>query len=274
MAKKNKRANAILEVLLWIFSIIILYPLAMVVLTSFKSYGEASFLSASLPEKFLFENYAKVFIEGKIFRSFCNSAIITVFSVLILILLSSMFGYILMRNNSKINRFINKILTFGIIAPFAALPTIQLLKALHIYGSYVSVILVYSALFMPFSTILYTAFISTVPRELDEAGVIDGCTGFKLFWRIVFPLLRPVTITVGILNFMWVWNDFQYPLFLVNSSSKWTLPLSVYNFFGQYNRSWHLVCANMVMVSIPVIILYMCAQKYIISGMTAGAIKG
>lgn len=272
--KKRRNNSIVFEVLLWICSFVTLYPLAMVLITSFKSYGEANFLSISLPKKILFENYVKVFSEGKIFRSFINSSIITSFAVILVVMLSAMLGYILMRNKSRFNKLIHKILTFGIIAPFAALPTVQLLKTLHIYGSYVSLIFVYAALFMPFSTILFSSFISTVPKELDEAGVMDGCIGFSLFIRIVFPLLLPVTVTVGVLNFMWVWNDFQYPIYLLNSSSKWTLPLSVYNFFGQYNRSWNLVCADMVMVSLPVIIIYLFAQKYIISGMTAGAVKG
>ena len=270
--KKNK--NNIYEVLLWIFSILTIYPLAMVIVTSFKSYGEANFLSISLPKEFLYSNYIQVFTEGKILRSFFNSVIITGFSVITIVILSSMLGYILMRNRNRVNKVIYKIMTFGIIAPFAALPTIQLLKSMHIYGSYISLVFVYTALFMPFSTMLFSGFIISVPRELDEAGVIDGCTGFSLFIRIVFPLLLPATVTVGVLNFMWVWNDFQYPIFLLNTSTKWTLPLSVYNFFGQYNRSWHLVCADMVMVSLPVVIIYMFAQKYIISGMTAGAVKG
>jgi raffinose/stachyose/melibiose transport system permease protein len=272
--KRKTVPNFLLAAFLWLCSLIVLYPLAMVVVTSFKTYGEANFLSINLPQHFMFENYVKVFNEGKIWQSFLNSTFITVFSVVIVVLLSAMLSYILMRRPTKLNNLIHKVLTFGIIAPFAALPTIQLLKAMNIYGSQISLVFVYAALFMPFSSILYCSFISTVPVEIDEAAVLDGCSGFNLFFRIVSPLLLPVTVTVAMLNFMWVWNDFQYPLYLLNSSTKWTLPLSVYSFFGTYNRSWHLVCADMVMVSLPVVIIYMFAQKYIVSGMTAGAVKG
>ncbi len=270
----EKRKNMLYELVLWVFSLVVLYPLAMVAITSFKSYGEAGELNISLPEKFLLENYKTVFIEGKIFRSFINSTVITVGSVILIIMLSSILAFIITRNGTRINKVIYNIIVLGIIAPFAALPTIQLLKTLHIYGSYLSVILVYTALFIPFSTMLFSGFVRTIPKELDEAGIIDGCEGISLFYRIIFPLLLPVTVTAAVLNFMWVWNDFQYPIYLLNSSQKWTLPLSVYNFFGKYNRSWHLVCADMVMVSAPVILLYLFAQKYIIAGMTAGAIKG
>jgi len=272
--KKQSRMDIFLEIPLWAFSGLTVYPLAMVILTSFKTYGEANFLSVSLPKQFIFDNYVQVFIDGKIPRSFFNSVIITVFSVILVTLLSAMLAYILMRNRSRVNRIIYKFITFGIIAPFAALPTVQLLKIMHIYGSYVSLIFVYAALFMPFSAMLFSGFILSVPKELDEAGVIDGCAGMSLFMRIIFPLLRPATMTVGVLNFMWVWNDFQYPIYLLNTSAKWTLPLSVYNFFGQYNRSWNLVCADMVMVSLPVVLIYLFAQRYIIDGMTAGAVKG
>ena len=121
---------------------------------------------------------------------------------------------------------------------------------------------------------VFSSYIVGIPRELDEAAVIDGCTGFSLFIRIIMPLLKPVTATTGILNFMWVWNDFQYPMYLLNTSSKYTLPMSIYSFYGTFNRSWNLVCADMVLVSLPVILLYLFAQKYIIAGMTAGAVKG
>lgn len=272
--EKEKVVNTIFLIMLCVLSILVIYPLGMVLLTSFKSYGEANQLNLMPPKHFLVGNYIQVFTEGRILTSLFNSIIVTGFSVLLVVFLSALLGFVLMRRRSKITRLIYKVLTLGIIAPFAALPTIKLLQMLHIYGTRFALVFVYAALFMPFSTMLFASFINTIPKELDEAGVIDGCQGWSLFTKIDFPLLKPVTITVAVLNFMWVWNDFQYPLFLLNTSTKWTLPLSVYSFFGQYNRSWHLVCADMVMVSLPVVIVYAFAQKYIISGMTAGAVKG
>jgi raffinose/stachyose/melibiose transport system permease protein len=164
-------------------------------------------------------------------------------------------------------------LLFGIIAPIAILPTVQLFRYLNIYGSKISLIFLYASIYLPFSTMLFSSFIKSIPQELDEAAVMDGAARYELFFRVIFPLLKPVTATTGILAFMWVWNDFQYPLYFLNSSTKWTLPLSVYNFYGQYSRSWNLVCADMVLVSLPVILVYIVAQKYIIAGMTAGAVK-
>ena len=109
---------------------------------------------------------------------------------------------------------------------------------------------------------------------LDEAAVMDGAVGGRLFCTVILPLLKPVLATTGVLNFMWVWNELQIPMYLLNSSSKWTLPLSVYNFYGQFSRSWNLVCADVVLVSLPVILVYIFAQKWVIAGMTAGAVKG
>jgi len=271
--KKRNVLDIWVIILIWFVSLTILYPIAMVLITSFKSDAEANFLSIDLPKELMFENYVQVFEEGKILRSFFNSLMITVLAVVLIVILSSMLGFILARKRNRINKVIFLFMMLGICAPFAALPTIQLLKLLHIYGSRISLVFIYSAMFMPFSTLLITRYITTLPKELDEAAVIDGCTGFSLFFKIIFPLLRPITITVGVLNFMWVWNDFQLPLYLLNSPSLYTLPLSVYNFFGQYNRNWNLVCADMVLVSVPVVIIYFVAQRYIISGMTAGAVK-
>ena len=124
------------------------------------------------------------------------------------------------------------------------------------------------------STILYTAAISGVDQELYEAAVMDGAVGWKLFVTVIFPLLKPALATTGVLNFMWVWNELQIPMYLLNSAAKWTLPLSVYNFYGQFSRSWNLVCADVVLVSLPVVIVYIFAQKWVIAGMTAGAVKG
>lgn len=274
MSKNARIKNILLEAVLWILSIVVIYPILMILITSFKSKGEASFLSVSLPRVWIFENYKTVWEQGNVLRSLMNSCIITLSAVLIVIALTSMLSYGVVRRNTKPCRTIYRFMTFGIIAPFAAMPTIQLLKQFGLYGSRPGLILVYSALYIPFSTMLFTSFIKGIPKELDEAAVMDGAKGWKLFILVIFPLLKPVIATTGVLNFMWIWNELQIPMYLLNSSNKWTLPLSVYNFYGQYSRSWNLVCADMVLISIPVIIVYIFAQKYIIAGMTAGAVKG
>ena len=273
MNKRTKWTNRLLEILLWLCSAVTIYPLLMLLMTSFKTKTEANYLNIRPPKQWQPSNYLEV-LKTNFFRSFGNSIFITAISIFLILLLSSILSYVLIRRDTKGSRLLYKLLSFGIIAPFAAMPTIQLLRVLHLYGSRLGLCLVYAALYMPFTVMVIAGFIKGIPRELDEAAVIDGIGGFRLFFTIIFPLLKPVLATAGVLNFMWVWNELQIPMYLLNSSAKWTLPLSVFNFYGQFIRSWNLVCADVVLVSLPVVIVYIFAQKYIINGMIAGAVKG
>jgi raffinose/stachyose/melibiose transport system permease protein len=273
MNKKIKTTNRILEIILWICSIVTLYPMLMVILTSFKNKGEASYMNIALPSEWHPENYWTV-LQKDFLQSLFNSVFISVISVALIVALAAFLSFVVVRRDTKGCRISYKIITMGIIAPFAALPTIQLLQDMGMYGSRIGLCMVYAALYMPFTTMMFSGFIKGIPRELDEAAVMDGAIGGRLFVKVIIPLLKPVLATTGVLNFMWVWNELQIPLYLLNSSSKWTLPLSVYNFYGQFSRSWNLVCADVVLVSLPVIIVYAFAQKWIIAGMTAGAVKG
>lgn len=273
MKKKTTIVNLILEIILWLFSIVTIYPMLMVLLTSFKTKGEAAYLNIKLPTEWLFENYVAV-IEKDFVQSLWNSVFITGISVVLITACAAFMSFIIARRDTKGCQIAYKIITLGIIAPFTALPTIQLLQILGLYGSRIGLCFVYGALYLPFSTMMISGFIKGIPRELDEAAVMDGAYGGRLFVKVIFPLLKPALATTSILNFMWVWNELQIPMYLLNSSAKWTLPLSVYNFYGQYSRSWNLVCADVVLVSLPVIIVYIFAQKYLIAGMTAGAVKG
>lgn len=262
-----------LEIILWLFSIVTIYPMLLVLLTSVKNKGEASYLSIHLPGEWHFENYVTV-LQRDFLQSLFNSVFISFISVALIVALAAFLSFIIVRRDTRGCHIAYKIVTLGIIAPFAALPSIQLLQKMGMYGSRISLCLIYAALYMPFTTMMFSGFIKGIPRELDEAAVMDGAVGGKLFVKVIIPLLKPVLATTGVLNFMWVWNELQIPLYLLNSSSKWTLPLSVYNFYGQFSRSWNLVCADVVLVSLPVIIVYTFAQKWIIAGMTAGAVKG
>ena len=273
MNKKKTRINLILEIILWLVSIVTIYPMLMVFLTSFKDKGEAAYMNVSLPSEWHPENYITV-LEKDFMRSLGNSVFITFISVALIVSLSAFLSFIIVRRDTKGCRIGYKIITLGIIAPFAALPTIQLMQKMGIYGSRIGLCLVYSSLYMPFTTMMFSGFIKGIPKELDEAAVMDGAVGGRLFCTVIMPLLKPVLATTGVLNFMWVWNELQIPMYLLNSSSKWTLPLSVYNFYGQFSRSWNLVCADVVLVSLPVILVYIFAQKWVIAGMTAGAVKG
>ncbi|MGI6776536.1 MAG: carbohydrate ABC transporter permease [Acetivibrionales bacterium] len=138
----------------------------------------------------------------------------------------------------------------------------------------IGLILVYAAIQIPFSVFLIYGFVGGIPVELDEASILDGCNSVQLFSLVILPLLKPVIITVFILNFLNTWNEFVLPLYYMNDSRSWPMTLSIYSFFGRFSSDWHLVCADIVLMCIPVVAVYIIGQKYIISGMTAGAVKG
>ena len=161
----------------------------------------------------------------------------------------------------------------GLIVPVAYIPTYLVLDRLHLLDTYLGIILIFTTYGLPQSVFLYVQFAKTIPRELDEAAILDGCSTMQLFSRVIFPLLKPTTATVFVLSFVGAWNDVMIPMFFVNGN-KWALPLTVYNFYGGYMKSWNLVFADIMLTIAPLIVVYLVAQKQIVSGMTAGAVKG
>jgi raffinose/stachyose/melibiose transport system permease protein len=144
----------------------------------------------------------------------------------------------------------------------------------HLINPRPGMILLYAATQIPFSVFLMYAYIDSIPRELDEAAIVDGCGPLRLFFRIILPLSTPVVVTVAVLNFLGVWNDFLLPLYYLNNSTNWPMTLAVYNFFGQFQSDWSLVSADILLTVLPVLVIYLIGQRFILSGMTAGAIKG
>lgn len=272
---RNKKTKAIIfECFMICISLIILIPILMMVLGSFKTTQEAVFFNLKLPKVWQFSNYSRVFEEGKIVRSFKNSLVITVSSVSICLVVSAMGSFILARRKNKVIMWIINIFMVGMIAPMSIIPTIKVLQVLHLSGSYLGVICIYIAINIPWSIFIFTQFIRGIPMELDESAIIDGCGPYRTFFSVILPLLKPVTVTTLVIVVMSVWNDFMIPLYFFGSSKKWTMPLTVYNFFGRYSREWNLVFADLIMTALPVALLYLICQKYIVSGLTAGSVKG
>lgn len=272
--KTRTVATLILEVLTWILSLVIVIPLFLVLVNSLKDRAGASLMSLSLPKVLHFENYRKVIEEGNLLRSFINSVAVTAASVVLSIVASSLASFVLARNRTKLNNAIYYYLLLGLIAPLNMITVIKTLQIIGLMNTYPGIILLYTALLMSFSVFLYYGFMNTVPRELDESAFIDGSSSLQLFVRIVFPLLKPVTITIMVINFMGVWNNFIIPLYVLNRSSMWPMTLAIYNFYGRRISEWQLVNADVVLTIAPVVVLYIIGQRYIISGMTAGAVKG
>lgn len=277
MTRKKKKflLGLLLELILFLFlSLIIMVPLLIMVLGSFKNPTEVTAFDLSLPQEWLFENYAIVFEEAKLGTAFFNGIYITVLSTAITIAVSSLAAFILARRKTPLSRFLYYFFFIGTIIPMQMIPTIRLFDALGIYGSYTNAILLYVAINISFSCFLYTGFIKGIPRALDEAAFIDGASILQVFFRVVFPLLKPISMTVLILDFMNIWNDINIPLYFLSSPSKWTMPLSVYQFFGQFSKSnWNYVFADLTLTILPVFLVFLIAQKHIINGLTEGSVK-
>ena len=157
--------------------------------------------------------------------------------------------------------------------PVNYISLMKVMQFTHLINTRLGIILLYTAFALPISVFIAYGFIDTIPRELDEAAIIDGCNPSSLYFRIVFPLLKPIIATLFVLNFMSTWNDFTMSIYFLNESSKWPMTLAVYNFFGQFSTQWNLVCADIVLTCIPVLIVFILGQKYIVSGMTSGSVK-
>ncbi len=272
--RKQKIVNGVISIILWLCALVILIPIFMVVINSFKNRKEAAMMNIQLPGSWhIIENYSQMMKEGGILRGFINSTVITVICVFLLIVLCSAMAFVLQRKKTWFSKTVNMIVIFGLVLPVQIIPTYFVCNFLHLSHE-IAAILVLVVANMSFTVFLYTGFIKSIPLEIDESAWLDGANHTQLFFQILFPLLQPVTITAIIINFMAVWNDFGISIYFLNSARNYTLPLTVYNFFGNHSSDWQLVFANVVLSTLPVAVVYLILQKYIISGMTAGAVKG
>ena len=185
-----------------------------------------------------------------------------------------MCAYVISRNRTKLNRYIYVYFAMGLMVPVSLVSIVKVLRVIGLYNTLPGTILVFIALIMPLSVFLYYGFITGVPQELDEAAVIDGAGAFRIFTQVIFPLLKPVTVTVIMINFLNVWNDFQIPLYTLPDPDNAVIVQKVYNFYGTYTASWNLVSVTILFAILPILVVYIFGQKYIISGMVAGSVKG
>jgi raffinose/stachyose/melibiose transport system permease protein len=200
--------------------------------------------------------------------------IISTATVSLLTLLSAFSGFIIQRRKSAVTKYSFYILLTGMMIPPAIVPTYFVAKYLHLTGGYWGLCAVLFSLNFSVSVFLYVGYFKSIPTELDESAVIDGCGPYRLFFNIIFPLLKPITVTVIIIDFMAVWNDFGVSIYFLHGAEKYTMVLSTFYYFGEKSAEWNLVFANVVLTSLPVIALYFLLQKYIISGMVSGSLKG
>lgn len=247
----------------------------LILFNALKTSKAASDMNLKLPTfPIPVENFSTVIERGKLATSFINSCVYSIGSVILCAILAAAASYVLCRNKTKLNRIIYMFIILGITMPINYVALMKVMSALHLMNSMLGIVLLYTAMQLPFSVFLLHGFVARIPVELDEAAVIDGCSPIRIFIYIIFPLLKPALATVVVLTFLNTWNEFVSPLYFLSSSSKWPMTLSVYNFFGMYFKDWNLVCSDIMLTSLPVIVVYLLGQKYIVSGMTAGAVKG
>ena len=270
--KNLKRLPANLIAVL--ISLTMFVPIYLILINSLKDDVQSRAMGVDLPSSIHLENYLTVIEQGKLGTAFINSMLYATSATILVVLFSSLAAFVLSRNRSKVNRFIYFFIVIGIAIPMNYVPLTKVMQVTHLINTIPGIILLYAATKIPFGVFLTYAFIESIPMEIDEAATIEGCGPLQLFFSIIFPLLTPAWVTTGILSFLDFWSEFILPLYFLQSSTKWPMTLAVYNFFGMFESSWNLVSADIVLTILPVIVVYLLGQRYIISGMTSGAVKG
>lgn len=276
----------ILEVLAVALLLIFFFPFAMVIINSAKTGTEVVLTPLQFPNNWgtFVRNVNEILTRDNIdyFRSFANSIIITVTSLLTIGIFSAMAAWVLVRTKTKYSFAIFMFFLAGMVIPFQVvmLPLVRLLQDLKsltgipFRDTFHGVILAYMGFGAPLSVFLFHGFIKSIPIDIEEAAIIDGCSKPQVFFRIVLPVLKPIFVTLLVLNGMWIWNDYLLPVLIIGlGGATKTLPLAVANLAGFYDKEWGLILTSVLMAAAPVLILFLFAQKHIIKGMTSGAVK-
>ncbi len=277
MKRQRTRAWIVGGIAILVSVFVFLVPFAYVVLQASKTPTEASDQTFTLPSQWqFFQNLGDVLAasDGLIWRAFINSAVLTIGSVVIMVIVSAMVGYVLQRKVSKLNPVINFFVLAGLIVPPAVVPTIWLLQGLGLFRTVPGMILIDATFGLSFCILLFRAFVGTIPRELDEAAIIDGAGPIRLFFLVIMPLLRPVMVTVIVVQAVAVFNDFAGPLYFLPGSENATVQLTLYQFQGQNVSYPNLLFMDMLLITIPPLIAYVFFNRQIVAGMTSGAVKG
>ena len=257
--------------------VVFIVPFVFIVLMAFKDRQQAALQDFSWPAGFhLWSNLVEVVTTRNwmLVTAFINSTILTVSSVTLLVVFAAMVGFVLARRKSRWNPLVEFLILAGLMIPPAVVPTIWLLQSLGLFATLHGLILIEVAYNLPFSIILYRAFVATIPRELDEAAIIDGARPLDVFFRIVLPLLWPVTVTNIVVQSVAVFNDFTNPLYYLPGNQNATVQLTLYNFQSQFNTSYNLLFTNILLITIPPLLVFLFFNRQIVAGMTAGAVKG
>ncbi len=274
--KKNAVLGTVKYIVTILFAIIFASPLILVFINSFKTKGEISTSALALPETLNLDNYITIITESNFVSSFLTSIFTVVVTTSLTVLVSAITGYALARWQSKLSRIIMLTIMTTLFVPFQVymVSLIVIVRKIGLVGNLFGLILVYLALGMPVPIFLCRSYCVGMPKELEEAAIIDGCSRFTMLYKIILPLMRPILATVAVLNALWVWGEFLVAFLVYGNGKPMTLPLSQQYFYGSYSNQWNLILANFVISSIPIILFYVLMQKNIVKGIAAGAVKG
>jgi len=275
--KKQKRLRFIADIVGVLAAVIIfIIPFYFMFVNSLKSKQEAALLNINWPSELHWENYKEVFSYSnfQLVTAFKNSLLLTLFTVIGLLITGAMAGYVIQRRNDRVMRAVQRVIMLGLMIPAAILPTINLLQKLHIYKTMFGMVMVEIALQTPFTIMLFRGYMASIPRELEEAARIDGCNPLQVFTKIIQPLLRPISSTVIILTGVTTFNDFTNPLYFLPGAKNITVQLTLYNYKGQFSSSYNLLFADIILITVPMLILFIIFNKKIVAGMVAGSMKG
>lgn len=279
---KSSNTKIIPNVILMVFCLLYLFPIYLILTNSSKNRSEMYENMVALPSKITGKYYASAISKMNFSISLRNSIIITVVSIGILVILCSMTAWMFVRSKRKLSTFWFGLLVATMLIPFQTI-MMPLMQEMNWIGKNIGIpivdtipglVFMYIGFGAGMGVFLYHGFVTSVPVSLEEAATIDGCNTWQCFWRIVFPILKPTTMTVIILDVIWIWNDYLLPSLTLKSKANRTIPISTAKFFGQYTISWNEAMAALVITIIPVAIFYLACQKYIIKGVAAGAVKG
>ncbi|MBZ4665165.1 carbohydrate ABC transporter permease [Mahella sp.] len=275
MQKKNGALNAIKIVVLSVVFLLYIFPFFVVLINSFKDRKDILMNPLMIPAKLNLNNYIEAFTKMDYTHAFVNSLIITIFSVILIIVLSAMTAYIFVRRNWKFNQFMFFFMIASMTIPFQAImiPLVKIYGSIGMMNNKWSLVYMYIGFGASLAVFIYHGFIKSIPLELEEAALIDGCSPLQTFFKIVFPLLKSTTVTIAILDILWIWNDFLLPSLVLISPEQRTLPLSVFYFYGTYTIEYGYAMAGLMLAIIPIIIVYLIMQRQIIEGVLRGSIK-
>jgi raffinose/stachyose/melibiose transport system permease protein len=278
MKLRKLLANAWVDALSFVvIGIIFVVPFAFIFVTAAKDRAEAALFQFSWPSQFqLIENLREVLSFGdyRMFRALWNSTLLTVGSVTLIVLLSALVAFVMQRRQDRVASLASSVMLAGLIIPPAVVPTIFLLQWLGIYKTLFGLIMVEVAYSMPFAILIFRAFMASIPSEIDEAAIMDGASPLQVFLWIILPLLKPAIVTVIVTSAVGIYNDFVGPLYFLPGNENVTAQLTLFSFMSQFSSQWNLLFADVIVITILPLIMFMFFQRQIVSGMTAGAIKG